>query len=570
MEAEGLRWFNKQKLALTTPVGNTGRSFMDSEGVIRPIPGWVMIARDAAWGKNAEKEYAHAPWGLLLKCAREGDLKNWYQMILPGDECPARLYIDLDGDYDEPGKREGRSMETLQQCWPILMAHLQAHADRLGLNVFLDPIVLDSSSKGPTAKDGKFSHHIVIRAIDRQTGKECFFRNNFHVGAFLRTALVTHKGAFPEWIRSMVDSGVYTTYRVFRFIFAAKLKAGAVKLGLFHPARKEGETRTEGERSIEYFRHTVPQPPFLPEDFRVIECEDLASLGGKAVTSGKAYEKLELEEEEFRARNESSGGLLPFAGTPPPLDDNYLSTYAREYQGSGDDLKYLAKWKKPDQAILPRQTIYRLNGPAHPSPLDGFTTRPNMALILAQMETVQMRLPPSEISCVLPSEICLYDLAYSFKVMRESQRHAMCLIAKAKARIVKHEEFGGLGKLAISYVGHDITTFGFKTLGSICSDYVMDLTGNMTTQELRLEPPDGARAPHTLMIKSRSRLCAIAQREHKSNTVFFEFHLNDATVVQKCTDAVCAGCVPVKMAVPGKVAAALFLAKEWLRALEFA
>lgn len=519
------------------------------DGTYELKSGFKMIARDAPLDieNTGKKQYALVPWSAILSRINIGDCENWYELLADGTFV--RLTFDMDGDLDSEGLCRGRPLEEVKQiAWPQVVLHCQRHADRLELNVDFDTVVLDASGN-------KFSQHLIMRAMDRTTGKEVFFKDMRHAGAFMRTAFVLHRGDFPEWIIRLLDFRIYTRNRVFRFLMAKKKKLGAVRLDLFYPPLGEnGVTRAS------IARHTLVQPAFLPtEPPRLIECRDLD--GKEAKSTSKTYDSLLAD---LESASGSVGDFLVDAGSSDASNADYPTG-----QGSPKVARSaVSTWRMPGLSRHPRNTIYMISGPANPTVLTGYSFSPNLVSILREFETAHRALPDPTERLVLPGDIDLYRFHFSFDKMQHAQQQAVCLVSAAKKRILRNPDLDFIGRIALGYFSHDILSLK-DSLGRLCTQYLYELTGSSHIEFLRYPNPDRTKAPHKLVFASRTHKCAIAGREHHSNHVYFEFRLRDGTLIQKCHSGVCHGMEPVRMTLPGYLVGALFLARQTFVALEF-
>lgn len=533
-----VRWYSRQRDVL--------EQIQLPDGSYQLKSGFKVCSRDAPWDtKDAgKKEYALVPWSVILRMIAREDCENWYEHIPEG--TLVRLVFDMDGELDsDKASCCGFPLAEVRECWRQVVAHCQAHADRLELNVNFETVVLDACGK-------KFSQHLIMRAIDRDTGKEVFFKDMTHAGSFMRTAFVEHRGDFPEWIISIIDFAIYTRNRVFRFLMAKKKKPGAVKLDIYYPPLGE-----DGHTRASLARLTTVQPAFLPaEEPRLIECRDL--FGEEAKSTSKGYESLCAYAKAAASR--SVGGFLEAL---PPSD----SSSAAERGGAAPP-RTISQWRPPTEARHPRNTIYMVSGPAQSTVLTGYNFAPNIATILGELITVPRALPDPNEMLVLPGDIDLFNFFYSFDRMPEKQRQAVCLIAASRKRIIRNEELERLDRISLAYLTRDIPVLN-KSLGNLCADHIATLTGSSTVERLNYKPRDPTKPKTNLYFAARSHKCAIAGREHRSNHAFFVFSLYDITLVQRCHDGLCAGMRPVKMILPGYLFGALFLAKQLLRMLDF-
>lgn len=521
-----LLWHRKQAGAYSHRVNGTSYEDALKEGK-RPV-GHVFLAQDIK-NAGANKRYAVVPYQKLLKYFLAQDLSNFYELITPG---PSRLYFDLDGKLDKDGKLAGQKLEELRGAYGPLMAACNLHAQRLGLGVQFEFVVLDASAEGY-----KFSMHIVARALN-ENGEEVFFLSNAEAGAFVRTLLVL-TDLVPEWIAMIVDLSVYTKNRLFRFIYAKKNADDAVALTQLVP---EGT-----DLSPDFFSKTLVVPPYMPENpLPPIQVKDLLCCGGgEAKSTSMELPALRQQEEIAKAR----GGVPTVS-----MDIVPAPSQPRELAFSFDP----SMW--PGQAVALSSTFYRGTYSFPPLPPDIFT-------LIDHPENFQsLQLPHVESSFLCPTDLEPFSrMTFNSKTMPPMQAQMHALIAKRTPQLLKRHDLGETAKRVVRCAGFLVPDLAaVSTVGDLCVDFV-----NKITQDTRARILPSARGEGCIKVVTRSHNCGIKGDAHLSNHVYFVFHLATATVLQKCTDDVCNGKAPLRIELPVQLTLALAYLNELVKLLDY-
>lgn len=155
-------------------------------------------------------------WTLLEAKPKDG--RHFYEVIGEGDPC--KLYFDLEFSLKVCSVERGAKM--LAEFKNFLTLNLKKHFVLLGRIEIVD---LDSTSVE------KFSRHLIVNLWrrDDNNNKQLFFKDNFHVGQFVRHLIDEMKKLVDDFLlvfdhdtKTFVDESVYTKNRNFRTYLSSK------------------------------------------------------------------------------------------------------------------------------------------------------------------------------------------------------------------------------------------------------------------------------------------------------------------------------------------------------------
>ncbi|KAH0786293.1 DNA-directed primase/polymerase protein isoform X1 [Histomonas meleagridis] len=149
--------------------------------------------------------------------------------VIPENK-PCHLYFDIEYYFEEHPNYDG----------DLIIKHLIKVIEEKLFEVFgrdeFEVIHLDA-----TNPQKKFSRHLIIR------GKDFCFKNNYHVGHFVKTEILT----IPEF--SIVDEAVYSKNRCIRCIWSTKVANG----NKFPLVPKDYTNLSPSLSSVDFFKKTL-------------------------------------------------------------------------------------------------------------------------------------------------------------------------------------------------------------------------------------------------------------------------------------------------------------------------